>query len=51
MQLLEKIVWKYNQQRPHQSINMLTPEIVHQQKLLVNRKWGRQKQLSNIVKQ
>jgi putative transposase len=51
MQLLEKIVWKYNQQRPHQSINMLTPEIVHQQKLLVNRKWGRQKQLSNIAKQ
>jgi len=51
MQLLEKIVWKYNQQRPHQSINMLTPEIVHQQKLLVNRKWGRQKQISNIVNQ
>jgi len=51
MELLEKIVSKYNQQRPHQSINMLTPELVHQQKLLVNRKWGKQKQLSNIVNQ
>ena len=47
--LLEKIVYKYNQQRPHQSINMLTPELVHQHKLLVNRKWRKQKQLSNIV--
>ena len=51
MQLLEKIVFKYNQQRPHQSINMLTPELVHQKKLLVNRKWSKQKQLSNIVNQ
>jgi transposase InsO family protein len=41
MRLLEKIVSNYNQQRPHQSINMLTPELVHQHKLLVNRKWGR----------
>jgi len=37
MQLLEKIVYKYNQQRSHQSINMLSPELVHQHKLLVNR--------------
>ena len=50
-QLLDKIVFKYNQLRPHQSINMLTPELVHQQKLLVNRKWSKQKQLSNIVNQ
>lgn len=48
MQLLEKIVCKYNEQRPHQSINMLTPEKVHQQKLLINRKWGKQKHLSNL---
>ena len=51
MKVLESIIIKYNQQRPHQSINMLTPELVHQQKLLVNRKWSKQRQLSNIVKQ
>lgn len=49
MQILERVVIKYNQQRPHQSINMLTPELVHHHKLLVNRKWSKQKQLSNIV--
>ena len=49
MQILERVVVKYNQQRPHQSINMLTPELVHHHRLLVNRKWGKQKQLSNIV--
>lgn len=51
MQILERVVVKYNQQRPHQSINMLTPELVHHHKLLVNRKWSKQKQLSNIVNQ
>ena len=51
MQILEKVVSKYNQQRPHQSINMLTPELVHHQKILVNKKWNRKKQLSNIVNQ
>lgn len=51
MQILERVVAKYNQQRPHQSINLLTPELVHQHKLLVNRKWSKQKQLSNIVSQ
>lgn len=51
MQILERVVTKYNQQRPHQSINMLTPELVHHRKLLVNRKWSKQKQISNIVKQ
>lgn len=49
MQILERVVVKYNQQRPHQSINMLTPELVHHHKLLVNRKWSKQKQSSNIV--
>lgn len=39
MQMLERVVYKYNQQRPHQSINMLTPELVHHQKFLVNRRW------------
>jgi putative transposase len=51
MQILERVVARYNQQRPHQSINMLTPEHVHHYKLLVNRKWSKQKQLSNIVNQ
>lgn len=51
MRLLEVIVCRYNQKRPHQSINMLTPEVVHDQELLVNRKWGKQKQLANIVNQ
>jgi transposase InsO family protein len=51
MQILEQVVCKYNQQRPHQSINMLTPELVHQRKILVNRKWSSNKQISNIVNQ
>ena len=33
MNTLAIIIDRYNQQRPHQSINMLTPEIVHQQTL------------------
>jgi putative transposase len=51
MRLLEVIVCRYNKKRPHQSINMLTPEVVHEQQLLVNRKWSKQKQLVNIVNQ
>jgi putative transposase len=51
MQILEQVIANYNKQRPHQSINMLTPEYVHHHKLLVNRKWSKQKQLSNIVNQ
>lgn len=51
MRLLEVIVCLYNQKRPHQSINMLTPQVVHEQELLVNRKWSKQKQLANIVNQ
>jgi putative transposase len=50
MQLVEHTVFKYNEQRPHQSINMLTPEIVHQLKLPVNKKWGKKRLLPNIVK-
>jgi putative transposase len=51
MELMEIIVERYNQKRPHQSINMLTPEVVHQQKILVNRRWSKQKELINIVNQ
>lgn len=42
-QLLPAIICRYNQQRPHQSLNMLTPEYVHQHKLLVNKTWGRKR--------
>lgn len=51
MALLESIVCRYNLQRPHQSINMLTPEVVHRNKLLVNRKWSKKIQMPNIVNQ
>jgi transposase InsO family protein len=43
--LLDNIVHRYNQERPHQSINMLTPQLVHENNLLVNRTWGRKQQL------
>lgn len=41
MKTLVEIVNKYNEKRPHQSINMQTPEIVHSRKLLINRKWNK----------
>jgi transposase InsO family protein len=40
-QLLAETVEKYNQQRPHYSIQMLTPEVVHRRQLKVNRTWGK----------
>lgn len=51
MILLDIIVSRYNHQRPHQSIRMLTPEHVHKNKLLVNRQWNKQRHLTNIVNQ
>ena len=48
-ELLSVVVDRYNKERPHQSINMLTPEIVHEKQILVNRRWSKQRQLSNIV--
>jgi putative transposase len=51
MELLRCIITRYNQSRPHQSINMLTPEYVHKHKLLVNRRWGKSKTNPNIVTQ
>lgn len=50
MAALVASVNKYNQQRPHQSIAMLTPEVVHQLQLPVNRKWSK-RQMPNIVNQ
>jgi putative transposase len=51
MQILKSTVAKYNEYRPHTSINMLTPERVHQEQLPVNRKWSKKRQLFNIVTQ
>jgi putative transposase len=49
LQLLETIIKTYNQKRPHQSINMLTPEVVHQKQLSVNKRWGKKNQIATIV--
>lgn len=49
MQIVQSTILKYNQKRPHTSINMLTPQVVHEQRLLVNRKWNRKRQILNIV--
>lgn len=51
MDQLRHIVARYNNERPHQSINMLTPETVHQNRLLVNRRWGKSTTIANIVNQ
>jgi transposase InsO family protein len=48
-ELLETIIKTYNQKRPHQSINMLTPEVVHQKQLSVNKRWGKKNQITTIV--
>jgi putative transposase len=45
-QLLQSVVSRYNEQRPHQSINMLTPQNVHQQMILVNKTWSRKRTLA-----
>ena len=50
-QLLERTVKSYNKSRPHYSIKLLTPELVHQLNLPVNKKWSRKKQIPNIVNQ
>jgi len=39
--LLQQIINRYNQLRPHQSLNLLTPHKVHEEQLLVNRNWSR----------
>ena len=43
MEVLRQTVNKYNENRPHQSINMQTPQNVHARKLLINRKWNKNK--------
>jgi transposase InsO family protein len=41
LQLLHKTIRKYNNKRPHQSIGMLTPDLVHTKQLLVNKTWSK----------
>jgi putative transposase len=51
--VLRQVIKRYNQQRPHQSIRMLTPEIVHQKQLNVNRSWSKKlpcKPISGLTK-
>lgn len=43
-ELLRDIVYRYNALRPHQSINMVTPDIVHKKQLSINRTWTKKKQ-------
>jgi putative transposase len=45
MALLQTIVNRYNQERPHQSINLLAPQVVHEKNLLVNRTWSKKREL------
>jgi transposase InsO family protein len=44
VELVADIVNRYNRLRPHQSINMITPEVVHEKQLSVNRTWSKKKQ-------
>ena len=49
--IVNDVVARYNNTRPHLSINMLTPTLVHDLKLPVNRNWNRKYQNNNIVNQ
>lgn len=40
-ELLNDVVDRYNKLRPHQSINLITPDVVHEKQLLVNRTWSK----------
>jgi transposase InsO family protein len=41
IEILHEVIRKYNTRRPHQSIRMLTPDIVHTKQLLVNKTWSK----------
>ena len=47
IELLNHVIKRYNHKRPHQSIQMLTPETVHKNNLLVNRTWGKKQKILN----
>jgi putative transposase len=44
LELLSDVVDRYNRLRPHQSINMITPEVAHEKQLLINRTWSKKKE-------
>ena len=44
VELVDDVVDRYNKLRPHQSINMITPEVVHEKQLSINRTWSKKKQ-------
>jgi transposase InsO family protein len=43
-ELLMDVIDRYNRLRPHQSINLITPQVVHEKQLLINRTWSKKKQ-------
>jgi len=43
LELLHEVIHRYNQKRPHQSINMLTPQLVHTNHILVNKTWSKKR--------
>ncbi|HLO36891.1 MAG TPA: IS3 family transposase [Lacibacter sp.] len=49
--MITDLIARYNHTRPHLSINMLTPAVVHELELPVNRRWNRINQMPNIVMQ
>jgi transposase InsO family protein len=44
IELVDDVVDRYNRLRPHQSINMITPEVAHEKQLPVNRTWSKKKE-------
>jgi len=40
-ELLMDVVDRYNRLRPHQSINLITPDVAHEKQLLINRTWSK----------
>lgn len=48
IELVNEVIDRYNRLRPHLSINLITPEIAHHKKLLVNRTWSKKNQNVNL---
>lgn len=44
LELVTDVVDRYNRLRPHQSINMITPEVAHDKQLPINRTWSKKKE-------
>ena len=47
--MMERVVNLYNCDRPHQSINLCTPEEAHEKMTIPNRNWGRKSNFDNLV--